>query len=88
MRANSIQGILGTRRLEPAPAQRPEQYGLGGRYAPAIEEHPEPENMLGRIHTSYTNNLAFRSVVKKSLSTSRKGFPTIEARATRIKSTG
>jgi hypothetical protein len=87
-----VQGVFGTTGSEAALPQWPEQQGLCRRNHPAIQAHGKDQDMLGRIHSTHSitrfNNRAFRSVVKRSLSTTANGFPAIEGRATSTRSTG
>src|ERR1035438_10864821 len=82
-----FEDVFRTARREAAAPQRPEQERLGRRNHPAIQAHAEDEDMLGCFHSTGVltdfNNRAFRSVVKKSRSTSAKPFPAIEGRPTR-----
>src|ERR1039458_630220 len=72
--AKGFERIFRTARREAAPPQRPEQERLGWRNHPAIQAHAENQDMLGCFTSTSVltdfNNRAFRSVVKKSRSTS------------------
>ena len=90
--AQGFQRVFRAARREPAAPQRPEQERLGRGNHPAIKAHAENQDMLGRIHSIRAlagfNNLAFRSVVRKSRSTSANPLPAIDGRATSTRSTG
>ena len=90
--ADGFQRVLGATRREAAAPQRPEQKGLCRRKHPLIEAHAHDQDMLGGIHAvspaTGFNNLAFRIVVRKSLSTAANPLPAIDWRATSTRSTG
>ena len=92
MAAEGFQRVCGAARREPAASQRPEYEGLCRRQHPLIEAHARDQDMLGGIHSVSPavgfNNLALRSVVRKSLSTAAKPLPAIDWRATSTRSTG
>src|SRR6516162_10204353 len=85
-----LQGIGRTARFEPALSGRPEKRIFRRGDNPAIKSYCCHQNVLSQIHGSLLrtfNNPAFRSVVKKSFSTSPKLLPAIDGRATSTKST-
>src|ERR1035437_4612780 len=90
--AQGFERVFRTARREAAAPQRPEQDRLGRRNHPPIEAHAENQDVFGRIHSIQAladfNNLAFRSVVKKSRSTWANPFPAIDGRPTNTRSTG
>jgi hypothetical protein len=92
VRPDGIQRVFGATRREPTAPQRPEQQRFRWGNHPAIQAHAKSQNMLDRIHSAcsvaYLNNLAFRTAVKKSRSTSANPLPAMDGRATSTRSTG
>ena len=90
--AQSIERIFGAARRIAAAPHRPKQERLGRGKHPTIQAHAEYQNMLSRIHSirplAGFNNLALRSVVRKSRSTSAKPLLAMDGRATSTRSTG
>jgi len=92
VRSDGVQRVFRATRGEPATAQRPEQQRFCRGNHPAIQAHAQHQNMLDRVHSARPamgfNNLALRSVVKKSFSTAANPLPAMDWRATSTSSTG
>ena len=90
--AQGVKRVFRTARREAAPPQRPEQDRLRRRNHPAINAHAENQDVLSHVHAFRSptgfNNLAFRSVVKKSRSTWANPFPAMDGHPTSTRSTG